>query len=1087
MIATEASERVLAIKSGRVDSYHRKSNEGKVKANDFNPHGQKQRNCIKCWLCGEGHHANKCTNKDRKCNRCHKFGHIQGFCASAGRWYKNRNRKRVSTVWINSLRCMNRNSVNVLLNGLSVRMMVDTGADISIISHEEWIRIGRPPLKPTKVKAKTASGDPLKLLGNFICEVEIVDQCHQCVIHVAEADLLLLGADLMDIFGLWDVPLSSICQRIANAVTDAEKLKEAYPALFADGLGKCMKTQVQLVLKEGAIPVFRPKRPVAYSMLQAVDDELQRLEREGIVTPVEYSEWALPIVVVCKANGSIRICGDYSTGLNNALMAHQYPLPLPEDIFASLQSCCVFSQIDLSDAFLQVEVDEKCRELLTVNTHRGLYRYNRLPLGIKAAPGAFQQLMDTMLAGLEGVAAYLDDIVVGGKDNADHSKNLQAVLVRLQEYSFTIRAEKFSFHKSQIKYLDHLLDGTGLRPDPDKILAITKLQPPTDVSGVRSFLGAINYYGKFVRNMRMLRQPLDDLLKEGNVFCWTQKCQHAFLQFKNILSSDLLLMHYDPRLEIIVSADASSIGFGATISHWLPDANVKVVQHASRALTATEQRYSQPEREGLAVVYAVTKFHRMLFGRHFRLQTDHQPLLRIFGSKKGIPIYTANRFQRFALTLLLYDFDIEYVETDKFGNADVLSRLINKHEKPEEDYVIASIELENDTAANLQSATNALPLAFCDIMRETQKDPVIRSLLNFIKNGWPKKEVKSPEMKCFFARREGLSTIDNCIVFGERVIVPACLRSRVLKLMHNGHPGIERMKAIARSYVYWPLIDSDIAEMVKSYKACASAAKTQPHNAPIPWPKCSAPWQRVHMDFAGPIDGLYFLLVIDAYSKWPEIISTTRITAKATVEMLRGLCSRFGMPNTIVSDNGRQFTSWEFEDFCNSNGIEHIRSPPYHPQSNGQAERFVDTFKRALSKIRKGKVSLQEAIDVFLLTYRSTPNKLLENQKTPADVMFNRRIRTTLELLRPPLRPSPSTYTSEHKPKKFNAGDPVYAKLYEVNKWRWVPGVIDEQIGSVIFKMLGVLVNVVPHHQYLIPVPTLSRPCIRLYHQTHHP
>ncbi|XP_040152253.1 uncharacterized protein K02A2.6-like [Anopheles arabiensis] len=397
--------------------------------------------------------------------------------------------------------------------------MVDTGADISIISHEEWIRIGRPPLKPTKVKTKTASGDPLKLLGNFICEAKIVDQCHQCVIHIAEADLLLLGADLMDIFGLWDVPLSSICRRFANAVTDVEKLKKAYPTLFADGLGYCMKTQVQLVLKEGAIPVFRPKRPVAYSMLQAVDDELQRLEREGIVTHVEYSEWAAPIVVVRKANGSIRIFGDYSTGLNNALMAHQYPLPLPEDIFASLQSCCVFSQIDLSDAFLQVEVDEKCRELLTVNTHRGLYpKYNRLPPGIKAAPGAFQQLMDTMLAGLEGVAAYLDDIVVGGKDNADHSKNFQAVLVRLQEYGFTIRAEKCSFHKSQIKYLGHLLDGTGLRPDPDKILPITKLQPPTDVSGVRSFLGAINYYGKFVRNMRMLRQPLDDLLKEGNVF-----------------------------------------------------------------------------------------------------------------------------------------------------------------------------------------------------------------------------------------------------------------------------------------------------------------------------------------------------------------------------------------------------------------------------------------------------------------------------------------------------------------------------------------------------------------------------------------
>ncbi|XP_052888229.1 uncharacterized protein K02A2.6-like [Anopheles moucheti] len=245
------------------------------------------------------------------------------------------------------------------------------------------------------------------------------------------------------------------------------------------------KRLVQLQLKDEAIPVFRPKRPVAYAMLQAVNEELQRLEERGIIARVEHSEWAAPIVVVRKANGSIRIYGDYSTGLNNALMAHQYPLPLPEDIFTSLSNCTVFSQLDLSDAFLQVEVDEKCRELLTVNTHRGLFKYNRLPPGVKAAPGAFQQLMDTMVAGLVGVAVYLDDIVIGGKDMADHDKNLHAVLQKIQEYGFTLRAEKCSFRKSQIKYLGHLLDAKGLRPDPEKISAIIKLQPPTDVSGVR--------------------------------------------------------------------------------------------------------------------------------------------------------------------------------------------------------------------------------------------------------------------------------------------------------------------------------------------------------------------------------------------------------------------------------------------------------------------------------------------------------------------------------------------------------------------------------------------------------------------------
>ncbi|XP_065094589.1 uncharacterized protein K02A2.6-like [Ochlerotatus camptorhynchus] len=163
-------------------------------------------------------------------------------------------------------------------------------------------------------------------------------------------------------------------------------------------------------------------------MYKTVDDELDRLETAGIITPVKHSDWAAPIVVVRKASGAIRICGDYSTGLNDALQPHQYPLPLPQDIFAKLANCKVFSQIDLSDAFLQVEVQEESREMLTINTHRGLYRYNRLPPGVKAAPGAFQQLVDTMLAGLKRSSGYLDDVLVGGMDEEDHQRKLQAVL-----------------------------------------------------------------------------------------------------------------------------------------------------------------------------------------------------------------------------------------------------------------------------------------------------------------------------------------------------------------------------------------------------------------------------------------------------------------------------------------------------------------------------------------------------------------------------------------------------------------------------------------------------------------------------------
>ncbi|XP_055589032.1 uncharacterized protein LOC129741335 [Uranotaenia lowii] len=510
-----------------------------------------------------------------------------------------------------------RKYVKVDLNGTVVRLQVDTGSDISIISSDTWCKIGKPGLCSSTVVAKTATGKPLDICGEFECTLVINGKSLPGLLRVTSENLHLLGTDVIEVFGLWSVPLDTVCGQVTSSISTVEGLKSEFPSVFTEQLGLCKKVQVKLELKAGKSPVFRPKRPVAYAVHEAVNDELDRLEREKIITPVDFSDWAAPIVVVRKANGSIRICGDYSTGLNDALQPHQYPLPLPQDIFTSLANCTVFSQIDLSDAFLQVEVEDGSKSLLTINTHRGLYRYNRLTPGVKAAPGAFQQIVDQMLTGLVHTSGYLDDVVVGGINDEDHRKNLRAVFQRFEEFGFTIRAEKCSFGKSQIRYLGHLLDRHGLRPDPAKIETILKLPAPADVSGVRSFLGALNYYGKFVPNMRTWRYPMDELLKEGVEFRWTTDCQRSFDRFKEILSSDLLLTHYDPTLEIIVSADASSVGVGATISHKFPDGKIKVVQHAARALTKAEQGYSQPDREGLAIIFAITKFHKMVFAGNF--------------------------------------------------------------------------------------------------------------------------------------------------------------------------------------------------------------------------------------------------------------------------------------------------------------------------------------------------------------------------------------------------------------------------------------------------------------------------------------
>ncbi|XP_037820141.1 uncharacterized protein K02A2.6-like [Lucilia sericata] len=434
--------------------------------------------------------------------------------------------------------------------------------------------------------------------------------------------------DWLEIFGLWDKPLSNVCSQIKDQEIDINVLhniKSEYADIFQNSPSKCTKAQVHLQLKPNVKPIFRVKRPVGYAMLSLIEDELQRLETLGIINPVDNAEWAAPIVAVKKPNGKVRICGDYSSGLNDSLEPHMYPLHRPEDLYAKVGNSCLFTHIDLSDAYLQTEVSPDSAKLLTINTHKGLYTFNRLAPGVKSAPGAFQQLMDTMLIGIDDTAAYIDDIIVGGKTVEKHIDNVKRVLQRLREYSFHIKFEKCTFFAKEVKYLGNIMPSSGLRPDKEKIKAILDLPPPSNISELRSFLGSINYYGKYVKNMTNLRTPLDHLLQDNTKFKWSNECQQSFEKFKEILNSDLLLTHYNPDLPIKVAADASGKGIGAYICHIFPDNSEKVIEHASRTLTPAEKNYAQIEKEALGLVYAVEKFHN---------QPDSiQLMLELFGIK----------------------------------------------------------------------------------------------------------------------------------------------------------------------------------------------------------------------------------------------------------------------------------------------------------------------------------------------------------------------------------------------------------------------------------------------------------------------
>uniref|UniRef100_A0A5S6QPY4 Integrase catalytic domain-containing protein n=1 Tax=Trichuris muris TaxID=70415 RepID=A0A5S6QPY4_TRIMR len=257
--------------------------------------------------------------------------------------------------------------------------------------------------------------------------------------------------------------------------------------------------------------------------------------------------------------------------------------------------------------------------------------------------------------------------------------------------------------------------------------------------------------------------------------------------------------------------------------------------------------------------------------------------------------------------------------------------------------------------------------------------------------------------------------------------------------------------------VYWPGLDSQIENTVRQCSSCASAAKVPMKAAPCPWPQARTCWSRIHIDYAGPVDGRYLLVIVDSFSKWPEVFLTERITTSSTISCLRQTFARFGMPETIVSDNGTQFTALEFKDFCAENGIQQIFTPPGHPQSNGQAERFVDTLKRSLLKM-KGEGPLTKLVDRFLLHYRSTPNPSFNYSKSPAEVFLGRPMRTANSLMLPtkqckrPEPDGPRSSADAYRSRAFKPGDRVYV-LNNQGTPKWIEGDVITRRGKVVYEV----------------------------------
>lgn len=728
-----------------------------------------------------------------------------------------------------------------------------------------------------------------------------------------------------------------------------------------------------------------------------------------------------------------------------------YPLPVPEDIFTKLTDGKIFSKVDLTSAYLQLSVGEQSQPLLTVNTHLGLYRYKRLPFGITSAPFQFQAAMDNILRGLEDTYCFLDDIIVIGRSLEEGVKKTEALLSRLQEYGIKANAQKSELLKSNLEFLGHRIDDQGIHPTEKLVRAILDAPEPTDVTQLRAYLGLLNFYGRFLPNLASEIYPLHQLLRKDKAWYWNKDCSQAFEKSKKLLSTSKVLVPYNPKLKIEVSCDASAYGIASVMSHVMPDGSVRPVAFASRTLTKAEKGYAQVDKEALGIIFGVKKFHKYIYGRPFTLITDHAPLTALFGEKKPIPAHAAARMVRWAIILSAYDYTIVYRKGTDIVEADALSRLPKKIEDVEDELI------------QFFAPFPEVPMTAREIENATRKDPLFSKVLDRTLQGWPEYMDKSDPLRPFFVRKNELSVELGCVLWGCRVLIPPSLQKNIIQMLHEEHPGICRMKSLARSYVWWPNLDEQIESVVKSCNVCQMTRKAMPKVPLHPWTWSTRKWQRVHADFAKK-NGIYFLILIDSYSKWVEVFQMSGTNATKTIEKLRTCFSAYGVPENIVTDGGPPFQSEEFEEFLRSNGINHLFSPPYHPASNGQVESMVGIFKTSLLKqiiqdnYQGPKRTLQHKLDCFLFSYRNTPHTV--TGKTPAELFLKFQPRTRLTLLKPDFlreMENKQTKTKELCDRKrgpercFVIGQQVLVRSVRQEEVKWMPGIIIKAVSNVTY------------------------------------
>ena len=701
----------------------------------------------------------------------------------------------------------------------------------------------------------------------------------------------------------------------------------------------------------------RPINIRQYRIAHADKDVLRKIMEEQIrngTVRTSKSPWNAPLILVKKKgpDGEItyRMCLDYRL-LNSVTLGDSYPLPLISDILDQLGNAKYFSTLDLKSGYHQIQLREEDKAKTAFSTDKGHFEYNSTPFGLKNMPMTFQRWMNNALTGLNGISTmvYMDDIVCYSKDLDSHMKHLKEIFIRLRRFNLKLSPQKCEFLRREVIYLGHKISQEGVTADPGKVSVLRNFPIPKDQKEIKSFMGLASYYRKFIKNFSKIAYPINRLLRKDTPFLWEQEQQNSFEILKEKLTTAPVLAYPDFSKPFEITTDASGTGLGCVLSQ-----GDRPIAYASRAVSRTESKYPATHLECLAVVFAVNHFRPYLIGRKFTIYTDARSLIWLFSLKDP-----ASQLYRWRLKLSEFDYEIKYKPGTLNRVADCLSR-------------INVLQRANDESRSKNESLTEAEL--------TEEEPEGENE-NFTETE-PTEEEK-------------------IIIFKELHDGP-----------FGGHMGITKTIKRIKRYFYWKTLERDVKEYIQKCQICQKMKRGYIVKPPLQITNTpEQPFDTISCDVVGPLtlterSNIHVLTVQDHFTKFLQAFAMPDQRAETIAEILTNkVFCKFGIPGTILTDQGKPFLSNLMKDVLKLLKISRINTSPYHPQTNGMLERShapLATYLRCY--INESQTDWDLFLDQACFVYNTTPH--MSTQFQPHELLFGRSARLPGNLLKGQISPA---------------------------------------------------------------------------------